>query len=358
MTRCIEILFVVGLVAMVVGSVSAAPLYTDDLVFYYGFDSVHGNGTTVADGSGNGYDGTITGNVTQTTGPYGSAAMFWHDEVDVRDVDWNFITLPAESMDVNKLPVKAITIAAWYNVSVTEDQPQSIFNQWSSRDKWVTTCLLQQRWGGDPVTDSYRFTLRDANGNNVAECRVGENDELGPKWNVWTHLAMTYSVPDQMMYVYENGQLIGASPAVSASSLCTDWGDSDELTPGSTRVSTEGDNCRQIHGALDEVYVFSRALSPAEIANLAAPRLPGDANDDRVVDDKDASILGANWLTSGALWEEGDFNGDDNVNDADAAILAAHWSPGGGEGSVPEPSTLAMLFGAAVMAWLGRRRTW
>jgi hypothetical protein len=60
------------------------------------------------------------------------------------------------------------------------------------------------------------------------------------------------------------------------------------------------------------------------VANPAS--LPGDANDDGVVDDRDASILGAHWQQqSGATWAMGDFNDDGKVNDVDAAILAAHW---------------------------------
>lgn len=83
----------------------------------------------------------------------------------------------------------------------------------------------------------------------------------------------------------------------------------------------------------------------------------GDANLDGVVDAKDASCMGANWHTSGT-WQDGDFNYDGNVNDVDAAILAANWgwSAAGEASAVPEPSILAMLFGAAAMAWLVRRR--
>jgi hypothetical protein len=85
----------------------------------------------------------------------------------------------------------------------------------------------------------------------------------------------------------------------------------------------------------------------------------GDASGDGVVDDEDASILGAHWLqpVSGG-WDDGDFNTDGVVNDKDAAILAANWHAGVGaeEGSVPEPSTLVLVLGAAAMAWLGRRR--
>jgi hypothetical protein len=81
----------------------------------------------------------------------------------------------------------------------------------------------------------------------------------------------------------------------------------------------------------------------------------GDANADGVVDDKDASILGAHWLQTGN-WLDGDFNRDGNVNDADAAILAAHWGEGVGEGAVPEPGSLALLAGIAVMGMVYLRR--
>ena len=45
-----------------------------------------------------------------------------------------------------------------------------------------------------------------------------------------------------------------------------------------------------------------------------------------------------------------------NVNDADAAILAAHWGEGVGEESVPEPGSLALLAGIAVMGMVYLRR--
>jgi hypothetical protein len=91
---------------------------------------------------------------------------------------------------------------------------------------------------------------------------------------------------------------------------------------------------------------------------VSVPPGQGDANDDGVVDDRDASILGAHWRqTSGANWEDGDFNNDRAVDDRDAAILAAHWNAGPTEeeSTVPEPSVLVLLLGAAA-AWLARER--
>jgi hypothetical protein len=63
------------------------------------------------------------------------------------------------------------------------------------------------------------------------------------------------------------------------------------------------------------------------------------------------------WVAmTGATWLDGDFNGDGNVNDADAAILAAHWGEGVSEESVPEPGSLALLAGMAVMGVVYLRR--
>ena len=99
--------------------------------------------------------------------------------------------------------------------------------------------------------------------------------------------------------------------------------------------------------AATKAYLFDKVHAVLEL---------GDANADGVVDDKDASILGKNWLVgSGATWGMGDFNGDYKVNDADAAIMAAHWTASGSEGSVPEPGTVVLLISAAMALWFRRR---
>ena len=78
-----------------------------------------------------------------------------------------------------------------------------------------------------------------------------------------------------------------------------------------------------------------------------------------MVDDKDASIVGANWMKTGMGWQQGDFGGggsgawgglDGIVNDIDAAILAAHMGESLPGASVPEPSTLCLLvLGALIL---------
>ena len=92
----------------------------------------------------------------------------------------------------------------------------------------------------------------------------------------------------------------------------------------------------------------------------------GDANDDGVVDDLDASILAENWhgdhseiyeAASYWSWTWGDFNSDGAVDEKDASILAVHWhkSVEGSSPSVPEPAMLVMLAGAAATLGVLRR---
>jgi len=86
-------------------------------------------------------------------------------------------------------------------------------------------------------------------------------------------------------------------------------------------------------------------------------QLPGDADNNGVVNAADAAILAANWLQpveGGA--SQGDFNGDKVVDDLDASILAAHWVYGGAAAAVPEPSGLALAAAGLVCLGLLRRR--
>ncbi|MBN2021930.1 MAG: Ig-like domain-containing protein [Pirellulales bacterium] len=54
--------------------------------------------------------------------------------------------------------------------------------------------------------------------------------------------------------------------------------------------------------------------------------IPGDANFDGRVGRADAAALASNWLASDKIWAQGDFNADRRVDDLDLAILAANWT--------------------------------
>jgi hypothetical protein len=89
-------------------------------------------------------------------------------------------------------------------------------------------------------------------------------------------------------------------------------------------------------------------------AQLLNAHLPGDANDDGIVDYRDASIVGAHWrISEGATWAMGDFNSDGTVDDKDAAILAAHWTMMPPEASEPPTSSPQLGDAPAPAALIG-----
>ncbi|NLE37191.1 MAG: PEP-CTERM sorting domain-containing protein, partial [Pirellulaceae bacterium] len=102
-------------------------------------------------------------------------------------------------------------------------------------------------------------------------------------------------------------------------------------------------------------YLAGGALNGYTLLTVGTvpPPVPGDANRDGKVDDKDAKALAANWGQTGG-WAQGDFNNDGAINALDAAILAANWGYGGATEqssqttSVPEPSILALLAMGAI----------
>ena len=87
------------------------------------------------------------------------------------------------------------------------------------------------------------------------------------------------------------------------------------------------------------------------------PPIPGDTDNNQIVDEADASVLAAYWgqtnLTGG--FRVGDFNNDGAVDARDAAILAANWGTRDeGASTIPEPGVLVLLLGGA-LRMLARR---
>jgi hypothetical protein len=100
--------------------------------------------------------------------------------------------------------------------------------------------------------------------------------------------------------------------------------------------------------------------------------LPGDANLDDKVDVADLGILASNWQLAGE-WEQADFDGTGMIDVADLGILASNWQAGVGDlpgpsfadalasvglstSAVPEPASLGLMFGLALIC--SRRPRW
>ena len=85
---------------------------------------------------------------------------------------------------------------------------------------------------------------------------------------------------------------------------------------------------------------------------IAGVLIPGDANEDGLVNDDDLSLLIAHWGSETAAWGHGEFSGAPPVNDDDLSLLLANWT---GTAPVPEPAVLSLL-AAGGWAVIRRRR--
>jgi hypothetical protein len=135
---------------------------------------------------------------------------------------------------------------------------------------------------------------------------------------------------------------------------------SSRLTLAGCDFMRFGDAGTNSGGVVEVDYL--RFISGAWAPDYTPPPdpIPGDANEDDVVNDADASILAAHWQQSGEGigWGDGDFNDDGVVNDQDASILAAHWgeSREGSTAPVPEPGAMVLLLGGLLSLLVGWRR--
>jgi hypothetical protein len=192
----------------------------------WGFDETSGTGVT--DGSGRGNHGTISGAVRTTSGKFGSALTF--DGVN----DW--VTVPdSASLD----PSTRATLEAWlfptalggsWRTAVLKEQPgQLVYALYANND-------LARPSG-------HLFTTGDLFSNGTAQLPL----------NAWSHLAMSWDGTTQRLYV--NGTQV-ASRAVGGTLV---------NSMGALRFGGNGVWSEWFAGRLDEIRVYDRALTQAEL---------------------------------------------------------------------------------------------
>ena len=202
----------------------------------------------------------------------------------------------------------------------------------------------------------------DSNGNSVFNGWVSEVqfDRFGPdgtdntSWpdNVWHHHVITVDEYGQQSW-YVNGNLMQRL-----------FGDDFEGLSSDLFLGNRADLGRDFKGWIDDLQIYNWSITAEQALYLFNhpdqewPIVPGDANQDGQVDEKDAAVLANHWQKEGG-WAEGDFNGDGIINAADASIMAANWGDHTGTEStsnVPEPSTMILLgFGLLLLTAVRRR---
>jgi hypothetical protein len=215
---------------------AAPPPNTGGLVAAWGFNDA--TGITARDASGNGNTGTLVNGPTWTTGKIGGALLFDGSNDRVRVSDSNSLDLKTAS-----------TFEAWVFPTVAPSG-------------WRT--ILQKE------VDAYFFTASGGGPGNrpaiggtfTGACCTFVSSTSALPVNTWTHVAATYDGTRIRFYV---GGVLVASQAASGSYQVN----TSPLWIGGNAVYGE-----HFKGKLDDVRVYSRALTPAEIQQDMATPVP------------------------------------------------------------------------------------
>jgi fibronectin type 3 domain-containing protein len=195
------------------------------LVAAYGFEQT--SGTSVTDSSGKSSTGTLSGATWATGGRFGRALSF----DGVNDV----VTVP----DSNALDLSpGMTLEAWVKPTTVNDWRTVLLKE---RPGQLVYALYATGDNGRPLTEVAAGSQRDARG--TAALPVG----------VWTHLAATYDASTLRLYV--NGTQV-ASTAISGAL---------QNSAGALKIGGNAIWGEYFSGLIDEVRVYERALSAAEI---------------------------------------------------------------------------------------------
>lgn len=231
-----------------------------DLVLWYKFDE--GSGNRVTDSSGYGNDGTMTSDGNWIAdGPVGGA------------LDFNSTTTTDTRINLGtdgSLQPSNLTAAYWIKRTGTIGTKEVKIFWFKQSGAYDSNGWTLGSWSDQ---EALKFTPDGANGYLF---QSGSADAFYPL-NEWVHIAVTYD--GSVLKYYRNGSLVKSG---SLSGHITPTADVKYI---GTNSYTNGVN--MLPAALDDVRVYSRVLSEAEIAVLG-----GNSAEDIVARDKAALDLG------------------------------------------------------------------
>jgi fibronectin type 3 domain-containing protein len=221
--RVVAHLFLLGPVLLPVGWGEIAAAQSNGLVAAYSFNE--GTGTTVADASGNGNNGTVSGATWTTAGKYGNALVFNGTSARVTIND-------SASLHVTT----GMTLEAWVN-------PSTVSSAW--RD------VIYKGNDNYYLEGTSKTSGRPAAGGTFAGSPLYGTAALGT--NAWSHLAATYDGATLRLYV--NGVQVASRAQTGAIATST-----NPLQIGGDSIYGQ-----YFRGTIDEVRVYNVALTAAQI---------------------------------------------------------------------------------------------
>jgi hypothetical protein len=244
---CGKLIYVVSFVFLVglANSASAEIPRDPNLVIYYSYDTV---GAIVPDESGKGHNGTVCGDVSAAL-----SGIKWYGAAEFKGIGgptgYSYLDLDSSHYPAKDIPRSAITLAAWCKCRKT-GADQAILSCRSSNNVWVIHPQIQDN-------GTFRWLLRTPGNATIYNILAGTHG-----WDEWIHYAGTYDSATGKMTLYIDGE-VPANGAVSVTpgQLIADWGTG-------ARVGYNIDNARPFTGLMDELYLFTRALSKDEVNKL------------------------------------------------------------------------------------------
>jgi hypothetical protein len=230
-----------------------APNITDNLAGYWKLDDASGS-STATDSSANANTGTLVGfadlSACWVTGLTNGALNFNGDASTANLVALPAVGTPAPSvLDFNANP--AFTLAAWVKASLPQTNGAAIICKGSGGGG--------EQYAMDINGANFRFYARDTNA-----AAVNLNTTV-PLNGTWQHVAAVLDVTNGIMNYYVNGQLVNVT--IPPASLNTN---NHEVSIGNRQSGAVTPYNLPFSGAIDDVRIYSRALTSADIQALYA----------------------------------------------------------------------------------------
>jgi hypothetical protein len=238
----------------------AYDVFTNNARAYWRFsetgDNV-GNSLQAYDYSGNNFDATYgNGASDNQPGPQSPAfAGFEATNTGValaNSIPNSFLTAPSLNLNTN-----TVTITAWINPNGGEVANTGIFMWTNGTDK------AGFNFGGTSVNGMAELGyVWDTN----SPATSGFNSGLYPNANQWSFVALTITPTNSTIYLYYVDQNTGNTNLLKASQAINNL--SEPFSGGTTWIGSDTSASRNFNGSLDEVAVFGKALSEAQVQGL------------------------------------------------------------------------------------------
>ena len=213
----------------------------DACVLYFTFSA--NTGKVIKDESNNGNEGKIQGGVKWVKGKYGTALEFSGKVGDFVEVEDNATLNPA----------KEIAYMAWFMSDKYDNTRGIISKYWGPGGQRTYNLRLHHKIIGalsTEVSSNGQFQL----GVSVTDV----HSEAVLKDGQWHHAAISFKAGD-FLRMYVDGKLANESKAAATKTLF------DNETPLKIGQDFNEDATRFFNGIIDEVAIFNRALTQAEI---------------------------------------------------------------------------------------------